>query len=238
MTGDAIRVALVEDHPVFRHGLRDRLAAEPGLAVVADVGTAADALALLAAVAVDVVVLDLNLPDLSGARLVRAVCEAAPDSAVLVLTMLDDESVVAALRAGACGYLLKDTEAPRIVEAVRGAALHETTISPSVAHHVVGALTRHPRTATPPGLPELTERELDLMRLVGGGLSNAEIARRLNLAPKTVRNYVSVLLDKLHASDRAQAGQIARDAGLVPVTNPPPAGPQVPRSGWSSEAGL
>lgn len=214
MNLETISVVLVEDHPVFRYGLRERLARESDIDVIGEAGTASEALALLQTISPAVVVLDLKLPDLSGPALVARLVEAAPAASVLILTMLDDDSVVTALRWGAVGYLLKDAEPERIVAAIRAAAKGETTISHVAARRLAEALPRTSRTL-PADFPVLTARELEVLTLVSAGLTNADICRRLSLAPKTVRNYVSGLITKLGCTSRQQAAARARAAGLA-----------------------
>jgi DNA-binding NarL/FixJ family response regulator len=207
-----IDVVLVEDHPTFRFGLRMRLEAEGDIAVVGEAGTAGQALEVIEETAPDVAVVDLDLAGTDGVELLRTLSVAAPRVATLVLTMLSDDSVTAAVRAGARGYLLKDAEPARIVAAVRAVAAGESVFSPAVAARLLGALA-----APPPGrtvFPELTDREHEILRQLAAGLTNAEIGRRLALRPKTVRNYVSNVLAKLHAADRAEAVLRARRAGL------------------------
>jgi DNA-binding NarL/FixJ family response regulator len=212
-TTDEIDVVLVEDHPTFRFGLRMRLEAEPDILVVGEADTAQAALAEVERTAPDVVVVDLNLPGVDGVELIRRLGVAAPRVPALVLTMLSDESVFAAVRAGARGYLLKDAEPGRIVAAVRAVAAGDCVFSPDVARRLLGLLD----TAPSPGraaFPQLTDREHDILELVARGMENGAIARRLGLRPKTVRNYVSNVLAKLHASDREDAALRARGAGL------------------------
>jgi DNA-binding NarL/FixJ family response regulator len=213
MPAEQIDVVLVEDHPTFRLGLRMRLDAEPDIDVVGEAGTAQDALVEVERTAPDVVIVDLNLPDVDGVELIRRLAIAAPRVATLVLTMLSDESVFAAVRAGARGYLLKDAEPGRIVAAVRAVAAGESVFSPVVAQRLLGMLDAGPA----PGrvaFRDLTAREHDILELVATGMDNIAIGRRLGLRPKTVRNYVSNVLAKLHATDRAEAMLRARDAGL------------------------
>lgn len=213
MPSEQIDVVLVEDHPTFRFGLRLRLEAEPDIDVVGEAGTAQEALAEVERTAPDVVIVDLNLPDFDGVELIRRIAVTAPRVATLVLTMLSDESVFTAVRAGARGYLLKDAEPERIVAAVRAVAAGESVFSPAVAQRLLGLLEAAPA----PGriaFRDLTAREHDILELVATGMDNIAIGRRLGLRPKTVRNYVSNVLAKLHATDRAEAMLRARDAGL------------------------
>lgn len=209
---EPIDVVLVEDHPTFRFGLRMRLEAEPDITVVGEAGTAEEALELVATTAPDVAVVDLHLPGVDGIELIRRLAVAAPRVATLVLTMLSDDSVTAAVRAGARGYLLKDAEPGRIVAAVRAVAAGESVFSGAVAGRLLGGPAAHQPGRTV--FPELTAREHEILELVATGLTNAEIGRRLTLSPKTVRNYLSNVLAKIHAADRADAVSRARRAGL------------------------
>lgn len=207
-----IDVVLVEDHPTFRFGLRMRLEAEGDIAVVGEAGTAGQALEVIEETAPDVAVVDLDLAGTDGVELLRTLSVVAPRVATLVLTLHSDDAVTAAVRAGARGYLLKDAEPARIVAAVRAVAAGESVFSPAAAARLLGVLA-----APAPGrsvFPELTDREQEILRLLAGGLTNTEIGRRLALRPKTVRNYVSNVLAKLHAADRAEAVLRARRAGL------------------------
>jgi len=211
---DPIDVVLVEDHPTFRLGLRTRLEHEPDLTVTGEAGTGAEALAVVTEVLPDVVVVDLKLPDMFGVDLIKRIVDATPTVAILVLTMLDDNTVFAAMRAGARGYLLKDAEPGRIVAAVRSVAAGEAMFSPSVAHRLLGLVAERVRSGAVPTFAGLSAREHEILELVAGGIGNVEISRRLGLRPKTVRNYVSNILTKLQVADRAEAIARARDAGM------------------------
>ncbi|MGY1745603.1 response regulator [Blastococcus sp. SYSU D00695] len=213
-----IRVLVVDDHPVYRDGVADALGDEPDVDVV---GTAADGEAAVAAAAQlrpDVVLMDLRMPGAGGVPATARIAAAQPEVAVVVLTMSDDDdSVFAALRAGARGYLLKESEAADIARAVRAAARSEAVFGPRIADRVLAffASSRARSTAVP--FPELTDREREVLDLVAHGLPNAAIAARLFLSEKTVRNRVSDVLAKLHAASRAEAVALARDAGLGPA---------------------
>lgn len=208
---EPIEVVLAEDHPTFRFGLRTRLELEPDLVVVGEAGTGPEALDLVERLAPDVVVVDLNLPGMDGVTLIRRLGLSAPRVAPLVLTMLDDESVFGAVRAGARGYLLKDAEPGRIVAAIRAVASGETVFSGAVAQRLLGTGVAKSRPAL---FPDLSPREHEILELVALGLSNAAIGRRLGLRPKTVRNYVSNVISKLQAADRAEAIMRAHGAGI------------------------
>ncbi|HWJ09796.1 MAG TPA: response regulator transcription factor [Nocardioides sp.] len=210
MSGE-IEIVVVEDHPTFRLGLRGRLELEPDLVVVGEASSAEEALPLISELMPDVALVDLNLPGMDGVALTRELTQTAPAVKVLVLTMLDDEHVFTALRAGARGYLLKDTEPTAIVAAVRTVAGGSTVFSAGIADRLLA----HQAGDAPRPFLDLSLRETEILRLVAGGLTNAEIGRRLDLSPKTVRNYVSHVIGKLQAADRADLVERARNAGLT-----------------------
>jgi DNA-binding NarL/FixJ family response regulator len=213
--GEPIEVVLAEDHPTFRLGLRTRLEMEADLVVVGEAGSGAEVLELVERLAPDVVVVDLTLRGMDGVTLMQRLGISAPRVAPLVLTMLDDDSVFPAVRAGARGYLLKDAEPGHIVAAIRTVAAGDTVFSGAVAQRLLGAATATAPPGSRPGLfPDLSAREREMLELVARGLSNAAIAQQLGLRPKTVRNYVSNVITKLQAVDRAEAIGRARDAGL------------------------
>jgi DNA-binding NarL/FixJ family response regulator len=212
-----IRVVVVDDHPVYRNGVADALGDAQDIQVV---GTAADGesgVAVVAELRPDVVLMDLRMPGGGGLPATTAIAATQPEAAVVVLTMSDDDSVFAALRAGARGYLLKESEGADIARAVRAAARSEAVFGPRIADRVLAffASSRARSAAVP--FPELTDREREVLDLVAHGLANAAIAARLFLSEKTVRNRVSDVLKKLHAASRAQAVALARDAGLGPA---------------------
>jgi DNA-binding NarL/FixJ family response regulator len=211
---ETISILIADDHPMFRFGMRARLSAEANLAVIGEAGTGEEAVALVGQLAPDVVLMDLNLPGMNGIEATRVIREAHPQVAVLVVTMFDDDSVFAAMRAGARGYLLKGADAEEMVRAVRAVAHGEAIFSPSVAQRVMGYFATPRPAATPQQFPELTDRERGVLELLAKGLTNAAIADRLSLTPKTVRNYVSAVFSKLQVADRAEAIIKARDAGL------------------------
>lgn len=208
-----LRVVIIDDHPVFRAGLRAILEAEPSLELVAEAAAGHAGVRSIVDTRPDVAIVDLHLPDLSGIEVTRLVT-AAGDTAVLVLTMLDDDdSVFAALRSGAAGYLMKGADADDIVRAVHSVAAGEAVLGPGIARRVLGFFAGVDRAA-PEAFPQLTDREREVLDLIAAGRSNPTIARDLGLTLKTVRNYVSNILTKLHVSDRSQAIVRAREAGL------------------------
>jgi DNA-binding NarL/FixJ family response regulator len=208
-----IRVAVVDDHPVFRLGMAGLLGSLDGIEVVAQAEDAGQAMARIDE-SVDVVLMDLHLGEDSGIETTRDLVRALPDLAVLVITMAeDDESVVAAMRAGARGYLLKSASPAEVERGIRAVANGEAILGPQVASRAMATLTSG-RTAVRVPFPELSDREREVLDLLARGYDNATIARRMVLSPKTVRNHVSNILTKLGVPDRAQAMIKARDEGL------------------------
>jgi len=212
---EPIRVLIAEDNARFRNGLRALLSSAPGFELAGEVGTGEEAVTRARALQPDVVLMDLRMPGLDGIEATRRIVQDSPHIAVLALTMLeDDDSVFAAMRAGARGYLLKGTLKAEILRAIQGVASGEAIFGPAIARR----LMQYFATARPPGLaqtfPELTEREGEILVLIAQGRPNPEIAERLCLSLKTVRNHVSNIFSKLQVADRAQAVVRAREAGL------------------------
>ncbi len=210
---DPIAVLVVDDHVFYREGVKALLATRPEeVTVVGEAATGEEAVQLVRSLRPHVVLMDLNMPGAGGLAATEALSAAHPDVRVLVLTMMDDDSVLPAIRAGARGYLLKDAGVDDLVRAITAVHRGETILSKRAAEHVHQRLTQQPTTPERP-FPELTEREHDLLREVLRGRNSQEIARALGVTPKTVRNYVSNVLAKLHARDRADLVIKARAAG-------------------------
>jgi DNA-binding NarL/FixJ family response regulator len=209
-----IRVLVADDHPVVRQGLRALLESLEEFEVVAVASTGAEAVRAAVLYQPDVALLDLQMPDLDGFGAMRELARVAPNVAVCVLTMYeDDDSLFTAMQAGARGYLLKGAEQEDIARAVRAVARGEALFAPEVAGRVLGKLNSPTSAATTP-FPQLTPRECDVLDLVAAGFPTAVIAERLSLSVKTVGNNVSTILAKLGLADRTQAAVVARDAGL------------------------
>jgi DNA-binding NarL/FixJ family response regulator len=213
------RVLIVDDHPVFRDGLAGLLATLADVEIAGTAGTAEEALAAVRACAPDIVLMDINLPGASGVEATRGVLAAAPATAVLVVSMVDDDdSVFAALAAGARGYVLKGASATEITAALRTVAAGGAVFGAGIASRL---LAKAPLPMSGPaassGQSNLTARERDVLDLLADGASNKQIARSLGLSLKTVQNHVSRILDKLQAADRTQAALRAR--GIPPASH-------------------
>ncbi len=210
----SVRVAVVDDHPVFRIGLAALLDSLDGIDVVGQAAGAEDAHAVLAGTEVDVVVMDLDLGDGSGVDVTRELVRARPGVGVLVVSMHeDDDAVVAAIRAGARGYLVKSASPAQVERAVRAVADGEMILAPAVAERAMAYVLRG-RAAVRAPFPALTDREREVLDLVAAGLDNQAIGRRLALSPKTVRNHLANVLTKLGVPDRSAAIVRARAEGL------------------------
>jgi DNA-binding NarL/FixJ family response regulator len=212
-----IRILIADDHTLFREGVRAILSAVPDVAVVGEAGAGAEAVALAAELLPDVILMDVQMPGLNGIEATRRIVERAPGVGIVVVTMLeDDDSVFAAMRAGARGYVLKGADRAEMLRAIRAVAHGEAMFGPAVARRLMGFfrdLGSMPGRAAQ-AFPELTEREREVLDLIAQGHSNAAIAERLSLSPKTVSNHVSNIFGKLHVADRAQAIVRARQAGM------------------------
>jgi NarL family two-component system response regulator LiaR len=206
----AIRILLVDDHSVVRQGLRMFLSLDPELDVVGEARDGAEALQRVAELHPDVVLMDLLMPVMDGITATAAIRKEFPDTEVIALTsVLDDASVVGAVRAGAIGYILKDTEADELRRAIKAAAEGQVQLTPRAAERLLHEV-RMPETAE-----VLTERETDVLRLLARGQANKEIARSLSIGEKTVKSHVSSILAKLNVPSRTQAALYAVKTGLV-----------------------
>jgi DNA-binding NarL/FixJ family response regulator len=210
-----LRVLVADDHPVFRMGLKALLNSLPEMVVVGEASQGADAVRLAAELVPDVVVMDLNMPGMNGVEATLSIVRARPDTAVLVLTLSEDEeSVFAAMRAGARGYLVKGSDTDEVVAAITAVGRGEAIFGPAIAHRILSFLTRPLSAYDEQTFPQLSQREREVLDLIAAGVNNPDIAKRLFLSPKTVRNHVSSVFTKLQVADRAQAIVRARAAGL------------------------
>lgn len=208
-----LRLLIVDDHPVFRFGLRALLESEGEFEVVAEASSGNQAVGLAQEHEPDVVLMDITMPEMNGIEATRRILETNPETGVLIVTMVDDASIFAALRAGARGYLLKGAEGEETLRAIRAVARGEMILSEPIAERVQQFFSGTPEQALS-NFPELTPREQEVLSLIAKGLTNNAIASRLGLSPKTVRNQVSEIYSKLGVSDRAEAIVRAREAGL------------------------
>jgi DNA-binding NarL/FixJ family response regulator len=211
----SIRVLVADDQSMVRAGFRMLLAGEPDIEVVAEASNGLEAVEKAARVEPTVVLMDIRMPELDGLEATRRILAADRAARVLILTTFDlDEYVYEALRAGASGFVLKDDPPEQLLVAIRTVAGGEALLSPAITRRVIEQFTRVPRPAPPPQLDELTERELEVLRLVARGLSNAEIGSELFIGETTVKTHVTHILQKLHLRDRVQAVVLAYETGL------------------------
>lgn len=209
---DIIRILIADDHTLFREGVHALLRSIPDFQVVGEAATGDQVIKQANALQPDVILMDLQMPGVNGIEATRRIVQSSPHIGVLVVTMFqDDDSVFAAMRAGARGYILKGADQEEMARAIRAAANGEALFAPEIAKRL---MTFFSGTRSPQIFPELTDREREILQMIAQGDNNAEIAERLTLAPKTVRNHISNIFSKLQVADRAQAIIKARDAGL------------------------
>ena len=220
-TGEPVRVVVVDDHPVFRRGLRVLLEAEFGIDVVGEAADAAEAIALASELTPDVVVMDVRLPDASGVDACRAIKETSPSTRTVMLTVSDDETdLYESIRAGASGYLLKEVSVDEVASAVRAVHGGQSLIGPSLASKLLTEMTTmsEPAVEEPLPAPKLTRREMEVLRLLARGMNNRDIAASLYISENTVKNHVRNILEKLQLHSRMQAVVYAVRERLLEIT--------------------
>ena len=217
MNGEMIRVLVVDDHTLFREGLAALLNAAPETAVVGEAGTGSEAISQAAEQSPDVILMDIMMPDMNGIEATRQIRENNPQIGVIMLTMLeDDDSLFAAMRAGARGYILKGADKAEVLKTIRSVANGEALFGPAIATRLSAffrnSVSWQSHSVAP--FPELTVREREVLEIIASGSSNLEIAQKLHISGKTVSNHISNIFNKLQVADRAQAIVKARRAGL------------------------
>lgn len=211
---EPIHVLVADDHTLFRAGVHALLDLFPDIQVVGEASSGAETILKSEALQPDIILMDIQMPGVNGIEATRRILQASPNIGIIVVTMFeDDDSVFAAMRAGARGYILKEADQEEMLRAIRGVAGGEAIFGPAIAKRLVHFFAAQSRAASPV-FPELTEREREILDLIAKGETNAEIAGRLVLSPYTVRNHISNIFSKLQVADRAEAIIRARDAGL------------------------
>jgi len=212
---NTIHILIVDDHQLFRDGLRALILSAPDMEVVAEAATGTEAVQLAAECKPDVILMDVQMPDMDGMEATRVIIETNPHINVLMVTMFeDDQSVFAAMRAGARGYVLKGAKHEEMLRAIRAVSSGEAIFSSSIAARMMNFFATSRAVIPQETFSDLTERELEVLSLIAHGKSNADIADALTISVKTVRNHVSNIFNKLQVADRAQAAIKAREAGL------------------------
>ena len=215
MDSEKIRVLIADDHPLFRDGLHGLLDSVVETEVVGEAKNGEQAVTLAESLQPDVILMDIKMPGINGLQAMREILNTSPHIRILIVSMLeDDDSVFAAMRAGARGYVPKGANQAEMLRAIRAVANGEAIFGPGIAQRLIGFFSASRHSVTPRIFPELTEREGEILNLVARGHTNEEIAGQLVLSLKTVRNHVSNIFSKLQVADRAQAIIRARDAGL------------------------
>lgn len=210
----SIRILIADDHAVVREGLRALLDTEPGMELLAEAADGQQAIELAAQTRPDVILLDMMMPRKTGLEAISEIKQADPAARILILTSFaDDEQVFPAIKAGALGYLLKDSSPEQLLQAIRDVARGEASLHPTIARKLIRELNQPPKL--PPAADPLTEREVEVVKLVAQGLTNQEIAHTLVISERTVRTHVSNILEKLHLANRTQAALYALRTGLT-----------------------
>ena len=212
---ETLRILVAEDHPLFRKGMISLLSSVPEFEVVGEAATGEEAVVRAADLQPDVILMDLQMPEVNGIEATRRILQESPSVRILIVTLFeDDDSVFMALRAGARGYVLKDADEEEMVHAIQAVSRGEAIFSPAIATRVLAYFAAPGPVAPPQVFPTLTDREREILNLIAQGHPNPAIARQLSLSTETVGNYVSNIFTKLQVADRAQAIIRAREAGL------------------------
>ena len=214
MSDQPIRILIADDHPVFRFGLRALLESQTDMLVLAEVDSGEQAVQMVQSLKPDVVLMDVNMLGLNGIEATRKISTTTSDTAVLIITMFDDDTVFTAMQAGARGYLLKGAQGDETLRAIRAVANGEVIFSPGVAEQMMAYFARGIEPTPDAPFPDLTPRECEILELLAQGLTNTAIAEKLVLSPKTIRNQVSNIFSKLQVATRSEAIIKAREAGL------------------------
>lgn len=215
MDSERIRILIADDHPLFRDGMHGLLDSVPETHVVGEASSGEEAIALAEKLQPDVILMDIKMPGINGLQAMREILDTSPHIRILIVSMLeDDDSVFAAMRAGARGYVPKGANQAEMLRAIQAVANGEAIFGPGIAQRLIGFFSASRPSAAPRIFPELTDREAEVLELIAQGRTNEEIAEQFVLSLKTVRNHVSNIFSKLQVADRAQAIIRARDAGL------------------------
>ena len=214
-----IRVLIVDDHTLFREGLRAIFMTVQDIEVIGEAASGRDAIDQVQRLQPDVILMDIQMDDINGMEACHQILGQSPEIKIIMLTMLEDhESLLAAMRCGARGYVLKGADKTEVLNTIRAVARGDVLFGSAIAHHIIGLLRKpnavHVKSQKPSPFPELTEREHEILDLIAQGLDNHHIADRLNIAVKTVSNHISNIFNKLQVTDRTQAALKAREAGL------------------------
>ena len=213
-TEQPIRILIADDHPVFRFGLRALLESQPDMLVLAEAESGEEAVRLAQSLQPDVVLMDVNMLGVNGIEATRRIAASDSGTAILIITMFDDDTVFTAMQAGARGYLLKGAQGRETLRAIRAVASGDVIFSPGVAEQMMAYFARGLKAAPDAPFPDLTPREREILELLAQGLTNMAIAEKLVLSPKTIRNQVSNIFSKLQVATRSEAIIKARQAGL------------------------
>ncbi|MBI3942222.1 MAG: response regulator transcription factor [Chloroflexi bacterium] len=213
---EPLHILIADDHPIFRDGLRALLSSSPGIELAGEATTGEEAISLAASLQPDVIIMDIRMPGMNGIDATRQIVHTSPHIGILIVTMFEEDQLIfAAMRAGARGYLLKGATHDEMLRAVWAVASGEAIFSPAIAVRLIDFFATMRPNVAPQVFPELSDREREVLSLIAQGYTNTEIASRLVLSSKTVRNHVTNILSKLQVADRAQAIIRAREAGLA-----------------------